>query len=195
MAGSQATRNFGFRRFTNLVREGRYRAPAATELRLGTGVEIDATDTDRIREITSGTNDVGSAGIVGLVGVLWYEHDSQTYNDPRFGRAAALSPVDLDTAPVSRMVQVLQGRGAKVWFRNTEANTTEPGLNYASTRAEVVMVANLGHDGTGDLAVDALLGWDATNSLWTETAVVAEAVLRVTAADNTAGTCDAVLLV
>ncbi|RKX63409.1 MAG: hypothetical protein DRP42_07665, partial [Tenericutes bacterium] len=120
---------------------------------------------------------------------------SQTYNDPRFGRAAALSPVDLDTAPVNRMVQVLQGAGAKVWFRNTEANTTEPGLNYASTRDEVVMVADLGHDGSGDIAVDDLLGWDSTNSVWALTAVVAEAVLRVTAADNTAGTCDAVLLV
>ncbi|RKZ05494.1 hypothetical protein DRQ25_16030, partial [Candidatus Fermentibacteria bacterium] len=181
MAGSQATRNFGFRRFTNLVREGRFRAPAATELRLGTGVEIDATDPTRIREITAG-NDVGGTGITGSVGVLWYEHDSQTYNDPRFGRAAALSPVDLDTAPVNRMVQVLQGAGAKFWFRNTEADTTEPGLNYPNTRPEVVMVANLGHDGSGDIKVDDLLGWDATNHYWAETAVVAEAVLRVTAA-------------
>ena len=193
MAGSQATRNFGFRRFTNLVREGRFRAPAATELRLGTGVEIDATDTSLIREITS-VNGTGGTGVVGMVGILWYEHDSQTYNDPRFGRAAALSPVDLDTAPVGRMVQVLQGPGAKVWFRNTEANTTEPGLNYTSTRAEVIMVANLGHDGTGDIAVDDLLGWDDTNSVWAKT-TAAFAILRVTAADNTAGTCDAVLLV
>lgn len=194
MAGSQATRNFGFRRFTNLVREGRFRAPAATELRLGTGVEIDATDATRIREITAG-NDVGGGGVTGSVGVLWYEHDSQTYNDPRFGRAAALSPVDLDTAPVSRMVQVLQGPGAKVWFRNTQANTTEPGLNYANTRPEVIMVANLGFHGTGDIAVDDLLGWDSTNHYWAKTAVLAEAILRVTAADNTANTCDAVLLV
>jgi hypothetical protein len=195
MASSNATRNFGFRRFTNTVREGRLRAPASgTVLKLGTGVEVDAADTDRVRQATSATG-TGGAGLVGqLVGALWYEVDSQNYNDPRFGAAAGQSPVDMDYAPNGRMVQVIHGPGTKVWFRNTEANTTEPGLNYPSTRDEVVMVANLGFNGTGDLAVDDLLGWDDTNDVWAET-TIAFAVMRVTAVDNSANTCDAEFLV
>jgi len=195
MASSNATRNFGFRRFTNLVREGRFRAPASgTALKLGTAVEIDASDTDRVRQATSATG-MGGSGVAGqLIGVLWYEHDSQTYNDPRFGAAAGQSPVDMDWAPNARMVQVLHGAGAKVWFRNTEADTTEPGLNYPSDRAEVIMVEDLGHHGTSDLAVDDLLGWDDSNGLWGRTSIT-YAVLRVTSVDNTAGVCDAEFLV
>src|SRR6056300_690526 len=99
MASSNATRNFGFRRFTNLVREGRFRAPDAADLKLGTAVEIDATDVEKVRQATAATG-MGGTGIAGqLIGVLWYEHDSQTFNDPRFGGAAGQSPVDLDWAP------------------------------------------------------------------------------------------------
>lgn len=194
MASSNATRNFGFRRFTNLVREGRFRAPAASDLTLGSAVEIDATDTALVRQATVATG-IGGTGIAGqLIGVLWYEHDSQTFNDPRFGAAAGQSPVDLDWAPRGRMVQVLHGPGAKVWFRNTAANTTEPGLTFASSRPEVIMVANLGFHGTNDLAVGDLLGWDPVNGYWAETAV-ATAVLRVTDVNHDLDTCDAEFLV
>ena len=197
MGTSTTTRNFGMRRFTNLVREGRFRAPASgTPLRLGIGVEIDATDPTRIREITAG-NDLGGGGIDGqLVGVLWYEHDSQTYNRPEWGAAAGGLPQDLNYAPNGRMVQVLHGAGAKVWFRNTPANTTEPGLTFPDpTRAEVVIVKDLGHDGAGDVAVGDLLAWDDATHYWAETAVAAEAVFRVTFADNDLGVCDAEFLV
>lgn len=194
MGSSTTTRNFGIRRFTNLVREGRFRAPAASELVLGTGVELDptsTTDPQEIRQIDdAGGNDLGGTGITGLVGALWYEHDSQTYVGAPFGSLMQ----DFDTAPVGRMVQVLHGRGAKVWFRNTEASTTEPGLNFSNTRAERIMVANLGFNGTGDLAADDLLAWDAANGYWAETAVLAEAVFRVTYADNSLDTCDAEFL-
>lgn len=194
MGTSTTTRNFGIRRFTNLVREGRFRAPAASALRLGTGVELDPTSTEDPQEIRqiddAGANDLGGGGIVGLVGALWYEHDSQTYVGAPFGSLMQ----DFDTAPVGRMVQVLHGAGAKVWFRNTEASTTEPGLNFPNTRSEVVMVADLGHDGAGDVAADDLLAWDAANGYWAETAVLAEAVFRVTYADNALGTCDAEFL-
>lgn len=194
MGSSTTTRNFGIRRFTNLVRESRFRAPAATALLLGSGVELDPTSTvdpQEVRQIDgAGPNDLGGAGILGLVGVVWYEHDSQTYVGAPFGSLMQ----DFDTAPAGRMVQVLHGAGAKVWFRNTEAATTEAGLGFPNTRSEVIMVANLGHHGTGDLAADALLAWDAVNGYWAETAVLAEAVFRVTYADNALGTCDAEFL-
>lgn len=194
MGTSTTTRNFGIRRFTNLVREGRFRAPAATALRLGTGIELDptsTTDPQEVRQIDdAGGNDLGGTGITGLVGVLWYEHDSQTY----VGAPAGSLIQDFDTAPVGRMVQMLRGPGAKVWFRNTEANTTEGGLNFPNTRDEVIMVENLGHHGTSDLAADDLLAWDAVNARWGITAVLAEALMRVTYVDHSIGTCDAELL-
>lgn len=194
MGSSTTTRNFGIRRFTNLVREGRFRAPAAAALRLGTGVELDPTSTDDPQEVRqidgAGPNDIGGGGITGLVGVLWYEHDSQTYVGAPFGSLMQ----DFDTAPAGRMVQVLHGPGAKVWFRNTEASTTEPGLNFPNTRSEVIMVEDLGHHGTQDLAVNDLLGWDAGNGFWGRTAVLAEALMRVTYVDHSIGTCDAELL-
>jgi hypothetical protein len=93
------------------------------------------------------------------------------------------------------MCQLLHGPGAKLWFRNTAANTTEPGLNFASTRAERVMVEDLGFHGTSDLAVGNLLGWDVANARWGRTAVAAEAVFRVTYVDHTLNVCDAEFLI
>jgi hypothetical protein len=197
MGSSTTTRNFGMRRFTNLVREGRFRAPAATELRLGTLVEIDPGDTDRIREAdgTSGVA-VGGSGDVrtDLCGILWYEHDSQTFNDPRFGGAAGLLPQDLDTAPPNRMVQVLHGPGVKVWLRNTAENTAEPGLNFEPVRAAVQMVDGLG-GATPVVVVGDLLGWNASSDDWEVTTDAAEAFLRVTNVDNNLDTLDAEVIV
>jgi hypothetical protein len=194
MGSSTTTRNFGIRRFTNLVREGRFRAPAAADLMLGTGVEIDPASTDDPQEVRqidgAGPNDLGGLGILGLVGLLWYEHDSQTY----VGAPAGALVQDFNTAPRGRMVQVLRGPGAKVWFRNTEAATTEAGLNFPNTRVEVVMVEDLGFHGTSDLAVNDLLAWDAVNGFWGRTAVLAEALMRVTYVDHSINTCDAELL-
>lgn len=191
MGSSTSTRNFGMRRFTNLVREGRYRAPAAVELRLGTLVEIDASDTDRVREASAAGAAIGGSAAVHLCGILWYEHDSQTFNSPPFGGAAGGLPQDLDTAPANRMVQVLHGKGAKVWLRNTPANTAEPGLNYDPIRPAVTMVADI-----GTLVVDDLLGWDPSGHTWAKTTTPAEAVLRVTALNtNGPNSLDAELVV
>jgi hypothetical protein len=167
------------RRFTNLVREGRFRAPAATELRLGTLVQIDPADTDRVEQADASADGVGVGGSKDVrqdvCGILWYEHDSQTFNAPPWGGAAGLLPQDLDTAPANRMVQVLHGPGVKVWLRNTLIDETEPGLNYDSDRAAVTMV-----DSIGSVAVNDLLGWDPTG-YWAVTTDATEAVLRVTA--------------
>jgi hypothetical protein len=194
MGSSTTTRNFGIRRFTNLVREGRFRSPAAADLRLGTLVEIDPTDPTRVREAT--LTAIGGGGDVrlNLCGILWYEHDSQTYNAPQWGGAAGLLRQDLDFAPRSRMVKVLHGSGAKVWFRNTAEDTTEPGLNFASGRPEVIMVNGLG-GATPTVEVDELLGWNDTQNYYQVTTNAAEAVLRVTYVDNDFARVDAELLV
>jgi hypothetical protein len=182
------------RRFTNLVREGRFRAPASgTALVLGTLVQIDGSDTDRIEQATAAAGvGVGGSGDVrtDLCGILWYEHDSQTFNSPPFGGAAGLLPQDLDTAPNNRMVQVLHGAGTKVWLRNTAANTTEPGLNYDSDRDAVTMV-----DSISGVTVGELLGWN-PSGYWEVTTDASEAFLRVTALDtNGADSLDAEIIV
>lgn len=195
MGSSTSTRNFGIRRFTNLVREGRLRAPSDADLLLGSGVSQNETTTTEVEVMPAGVSN-GGGGIDGkLVGALWYEHDSQTYNDPAWGGAAGGLRQDLDTAPAGRMVQVLHGPGAKVWFRNTLANTTEPGLNYASARDEVEIVGGLGDDFGDTVAVGELLGWDDGNAQWAVTAVAAEAVFRVTDVDAAQNECDAEFLV
>jgi hypothetical protein len=187
------------RRFTNLVREGRFRAPAAADppLRLGTLVEIDPSDPSRIRQADDSDGvGVGGSGDVrlNLCGILWYEHDSQTYNDPRWGREAGLHPMDLDYAPNGRMVQVLHGPGAKVWLRNTDADTTEPGLNFPSSRAAVTMVDGLGA-ATPTMAVGDLLGFDGSAGHWEATSNADEAFLRVTFIDHDFKRLDAEILV
>jgi hypothetical protein len=194
MGSSTTTRNFGMRRFTNLVRESRFRGLASgTELVLGTMVEVDPSDPTRIRAAVD--NAIGGGGDVrtGNCGILWYEQDSQTYNDPRFGGAAGLLPQDLDTAPNGRMVQVLSGAGAKVWFRNTGDSETEPGLNYSNTRAARTMVFGIG-GATATTTIGELLGWDNSNKYWTVTTDVTEAYLRITDVDDTYLTVDAVIL-
>lgn len=191
MGSSTTTRNFGMRRFTNLVREGRLRGPA-TELRLGTAVEQDLDEPDYVKEATAAGAAIGGNARTTLCGILWYEHDSQTYNTPPFGGPMTQLVQDLDFHAPNRLVQVLHGPGAKVWLRNTDANTTEPGLNFANTRDAVTMVNGLG---TGGVTVGELLGWNATSHYWDVTTTADEAILRVTFVDDDNATLDAELLV
>lgn len=187
------------RRFTNLVREGRFRAPAAADppLRLGTLVEIDPGDPTRIRQANNSSGvGIGGSGDVrtALCGILWYEHDSQTYNAPPWGREAGQHAVDLDWAPNGRMVQVLHGPGAKVWFRNTDDDTPDPGLNFVPDRAGVTMVDGLG-GATPTVEVGELLGYDQAGGHWQVTTDASEAFLRVTYVDNDYKRLDAEILV
>lgn len=190
MGTFMGTRNFGIRRgFHYLVREGRLRAPATGTFILGSGVEQNLTTPGEIQEITN--NAIGAVGADTAranLGILWYEHDAQEME----GQAAfGTFPMDYNTAANGRLVQVLSGKGVKVWFRNTDADTTEPGLNYSNTRPAVTMVSELG----STLAVGDLLGWDDTAHAWAVTTTAAEAVMVVTSVDNTAGVCEAELLV
>jgi hypothetical protein len=177
------------RRFTNLVREGRLRSAVGSSLRLGILVEQNPGTPAEIREAdgTSGAAIGGSGSVLNSnVGILWYEHDSQTYNDPAFGAAAGQLPQDLDTAPAARLVQVLSGKGVKIWLRNTALDTTEPGLNFPAERAAVTMVNNI-----AGLTVGDLLGWNDASTYWAATTTAAEAFMVVTdiSADDTRVEC------
>jgi hypothetical protein len=141
-------------------------------------VEQNPTTPAEIREAdgTSGAAISGSGSVItGNVGILWYEHDSQTYNDPAFGAAAGLLPQDLDFAPAGRLVQVLSGKGVKIWLRNTAADTTEPGLNFPNERLAVAMVNNVAGLSVGDA-----LGWNDSSTYWAVTTTAAEMFMVVT---------------
>ncbi len=189
MGSSAETRNFGFRRFTNIVREGRLKTAAGSSLRLGTAVEQNLTTPTEVQECADNSTGAASPDTHNnLVGILWYEHDAQTME----GRAAGSLNVDEDIAPAGRLVQVIRGPGVKVWLRNTDLDTTEPGLNYPASRAAVTMVNGLGSAG---VSVGDLLGWDDANSWYAVTTTTAEAILRVESVDDSAKILEAVLLV
>ncbi len=193
MGSSTGTRNFGMRRFTNLVREGRLRSAVGSSLRLGIMVEQNPGTPAEIREAdgSSGAAIGGSGSVLNSnVGILWYEHDSQTFNDPAFGGAAGLLPQDLDTAPAARLVQVLSGKGVKIWLRNTALDTTEPGLNFPAVRAAVVMV-----DDIAGLTVGDNLGWNDSSTFWAVTTTAAEAFMVVTSIDQSDTRVECTLLV
>lgn len=187
MGSGSDTRNFGMRRFTNLVREGRLRAPA-TALRLGILVEQDPSAPGYVREADDTA--IGGSVVNGSAGILWYEHDSQTYNTPAYGRENGFAG-DLDHTVPGRLCQVLQGKGVKVWYRNTGSNETEPGLNFANTRPAVTMVAGLG---SGGVVVGDWLGWNSGTHQWAVTTELDEAFLHVTHVDDDFARLDAVLL-
>lgn len=192
MAGSSAEpRNVGFRRFTNIVREARFRSPdAPTSLKMGTAVEIDLADPTKVREVTANsTGAVGADVEKNLVGMIWYEHDSQNIEGVAAG---TLWNEIFQNVPAGRMCQVVHGPGVKIWLRNTDQDTTEPGLNYPNTRAAVTMVTGLGAAG---VSVGDWLGWDDASSTWTVTTTPEEAILSVTWLDDAAKILEAEFLV
>ena len=60
------SRNFGFRSFENIVRNGRHRTESATTLKNGNGVRLDASG-----EIVPAVS--ATAPVVGLAGIALYE--------------------------------------------------------------------------------------------------------------------------
>lgn len=178
MSSSTSPRNFGFRRTVGIVREGRFRSPTATELRLGTLVERDPNDPLRIREATDTAIGGGTDVRAALCGVLWYEHDAQTYNTPEYGGGRLALRQDLATAPVDRLVQVIHGgKGVKILLKNTGADETSPGLTFPVVRTAVTMVGGL--TATPTVAVGDTLGWDDQNHYWAKTTQASEAALLI----------------
>lgn len=178
MSSSTSPRNFGFRRTVGIVREGRFRSPTDTELRLGMLVERDPNDVLRIREATDVA--IGGGGDVRttLCGVLWYEHDAQTYNTPEYGGGRLALRQDLAFAPVDRQVQVVQGgKGVKILLKNTGVDETSPGLTFPVVRDAVTMVGGL--TATPTVAVGDMLGWDDGNHYWAKTVNPAEGALLI----------------
>src|ERR1035437_3437348 len=101
------TRNFGFRDFSNIVRDGRNTTPTGgNALVLGTGVQVDASNPGVLVAVAS----AGAPTV--LSGILVYEHIQFQGVDPFL-----TSPQDypFTVAPLGRFAQMVHGLGVKVW--------------------------------------------------------------------------------
>lgn len=165
--------NFGFRRSDESVlnREGRLKVPTTGTFRLGSLVMFDTANPGYLKAATSGA--VGEGGTVGLLvqEEIW---DRSIY-----------APEKIDSfyygvARNNRLAVIASGAGAKVWFKNTAAQTRADGRSIAA----VTMV-----DFTNVDVLD-YLTWDGTK--FVVSATVADSMLRVTLTNGT-DYCEAVL--
>lgn len=110
------SRNFGFRSFENIVRNGRFRTPATgTALVIGAPVIIDTATPGFLKPATAGA-------ALGLGGVVVYEHIQLKGVD-----TSLVGTADFQSVPLGQYAQIVHGPGAKVWFKNTAAKTLYDG--------------------------------------------------------------------
>ena len=133
------SRNFGIRSFENIVRDGRFRAPASSQLKIGEPVVLDPDRPGFLKQAGDGASPNQGAG------VIVFEHIQPQ------GRDAALNTYsDFDFVPAGKYAQMVHGTGTKIWLKNTPQKTMYDGRvrDAAGLLASSVNVANL-KPGTG----------------------------------------------
>lgn len=155
--------NFGFRRSDESlsIREGRFKTPAGTALRLGTAVEIDPASAGYLKQSAS-----NAAPVVGKSGLLVQEEN----HIPGLFEVPGHDSLDLGVAEADKYSIIWAGNGTKVWFRNTAAYS-----RAGRTKAAVSMFTQ------GSVAVGDRLGWDGTKWVEVDGTTITEAWLTVTA--------------
>lgn len=140
--------NFGFRRSDESVstREGRFKTPVGSAIKLGSAVEIDPASAGYLK--LSAAN---AAPVTGKSGLLVQEEN----HIPELFDVPGHDSLDLGTAKADRLSIIWSGPGTKVWFRNTDAYS-----RGGRTKAAVEMVTET------TLAVGDSLGWDGAK--WVE---------------------------
>lgn len=168
--------NFGFRRSdeSSAVREGRLKTPVAGTFLLGSLVKFDDASVGYLKAAASG--DTGEGATVGLL-VQEEVWDRSIYE------TRILDSFALGVALPNRPSVIVAGAGTKVWFQNTLATTRADGRATVA----VTMV-----DFTSTPVLMGYLKWDGTKYTATG-ATASNSMLRVTAVDLTALTCEAVL--
>lgn len=140
--------NFGFRRSDESmsVREGRFKTPAGSALRIGTAVEIDPASPGYVKAVSSGRKNV--TPLTGVFGLLVQEeaHIRGTFE------SLGYDSLDAGVAQADKLSVIWCGAGVKVWFRN----------NASSTRADGRAVAAVTMIDVSGLAVGDPIGWDGT---------------------------------
>lgn len=110
------SRNFGFRSFENIVRNGRFRTPkTGNAILIGAPVIIDTATPGYLKAATAGA-------ALGLGGIALYEHIQAKGVD-----SSLASADDFNTVPLGQYAQVVHGPGTKVWFKNTADKTLYDG--------------------------------------------------------------------
>lgn len=167
------TRNFGFRDFTAIIRDGRNKVPGsgltgvdAGGFLLGTAVAVDPANPGQlVRPATS-------AAPTALSGIVIYEHIQFQGVDPFL--TTQYDP-PFQVAPLGRFAQMIHGPGVKVWFKNT----VDKPLYDGRVQSGLQMVAGIGSVSVGDYLTPAANGkWaegNATNG-WLQVELVNQTV-------------------
>jgi hypothetical protein len=169
--------NFGFRRSDEsvAVREGRLKTPLTGTFRIGSLVMFDPASIGFLKAGTSGV--IGEGATVGLLvqEEIWNRSIYETNHLDSFGLGLAYN---------NRPSVIVAGAGTKVWFKNTASSTRGDGRVIAA----VTMVDLT----TGTPAVLDYLTWNGTT--FAKGTGASDSMLRLTAIDASAGTCEAVLI-
>lgn len=119
------TRNFGFRDFSNAIRDGRHRVPKDSGgFEIGSAVKVDTQNPGFLTRPGDG------AAPDQLSGLALYEHIQYQGVDPWL-----TSPQDppFHLAPAGQYAQMVHGVGVKVWFRNLGEKTLYDGRTQENT--------------------------------------------------------------
>ena len=169
--------NFGFRRSDEsvAVREGRLKTPLTGTFRLGSLVQFDPAAPGYLKACASAA--IGEGATVGLLvqEEIWNRSIYETMHLDSFGLGVAYN---------NRPSVIVAGAGTKVWFKNTAGSTRADGRVIAS----VTMVDLT----TGTPAILDYLTWNGTT--FAKGTGITDSMLRLTAIDSAAGTCEAVLI-
>jgi len=112
------SRNFGFRSFENIVRNGRFRSPkTGTAILIGAPVIIDTATPGFLKPATAGA-------ALGLGGIAVFEHIQAKGVDTALTTS---SDSPFNAVPLGQYAQIVHGPGAKVWFKNTADKTLYDG--------------------------------------------------------------------
>lgn len=114
------SRNFGFRSFQNIVREGRLKTASGSSHKIGAPVLIDPANPGQMKAATAGAASTGG-------GVVLYEFITQVDGSLRGVDPLLASTVDFDTVPAAQYAQVVHGNGVKIWLKNTASKTLYDG--------------------------------------------------------------------
>jgi len=110
------TRNFGIRSFENIVRNGRFRAPATgTPLVIGSPVVINAASPGFLKQAADGQAPANG-------GVVVFEH-IQSFSGPLVEHMDA----PFTDVPLGQYAQIVHGAGVKVWIKKTSDKTLYDG--------------------------------------------------------------------
>lgn len=172
------TRNFGFRDFSNIVRDGRNMVPAAgltgsdvSGFLIGTAVTVDPANPGQLKR-------PGAAAVpTALSGIVLYEHIQFQGVDPFL---ATQYDAPFTVAPLGRFAQMIHGLGVKVWFKNTVDvplydGRIQTGKTMISTALNSLNVGDglaTAADGTWVKAADAAHSWLTVESVNPTTGLV-----------------------